>query len=356
MMSKVSVIIPAYNAAGFIENCIRSIQEQTYQNFEIIVVNDGSKDTTLDILKRLAKDDSRIIIIDQKNGGVSVARNTALVRATGEYLTMVDADDDIPSNALKNMVDLMREDVDLVIGSHMQVRLGKKPYIEPNVEFRKDEINDNFRTIDPKIWFPWAKLFRRSVVADNNILYDTNISYGEDHIFNLSFIKNMTGRIICTDTIVYNYYFIRGGLCAKYYPNMHELQKYVLNCIVNYFGGKENFPENYMRHYTGCYLLGCFDYYIAWCGKSEAIKKVEESLNMYDDMMNDKIWKEFFSQKQLKFIEEKDYAALVRDYTKHNPKKTILRKYKRKVRQVLEYFLEIRIKIGAIKYAGKVIS
>lgn len=348
-MNKISVIIPAYNAEGFIENCIKSIQSQTYQNFEIVVVNDGSKDSTLDILKKLEKKDSRLIVVEQKNGGVSSARNTALKHATGEYLTMVDADDDLPINALKSMIDLMQEDVDLVIGSHMQVRIRKTPYIELNTEFCKEEINDNFRKVDPKIWFPWAKLFRRSVVTRNNLMYDTNISYGEDHIFNLSYIKNMTGRIICTEQIVYNYYFIRGGLCAKYYSNMHELQRYVLNGIVNYFGGIEHFPEEYKIHYTGCYLLGCFDYYIAWCSKSNAIKKVEESIKVYEDMMTEKTWEAFFSDSQISWINDGNYNMLVKDYIKHNPKKTIIRKYKRKVRRILECFLSIGIKMGIVK-------
>ena len=348
-MGKVSVIIPAYNAAGFIENCIKSIKAQTYQNFEIVVVNDGSKDNTFSILNRLAQEDSRIIVINQKNSGVSAARNAALMRATGEYVTMVDADDDIPENALKSMVDLMTDEVDMVVGSHMQVRIGKKPYIESVAEYCKEEIDENFRKIDPKIWFPWAKLFRRAVIINNNICYDTNISYGEDHIFNLAFIKGMKGKIVCTNVIVYNYYFIRGGLCAKYYPNMHELQKYVLKGIENYFGGVEKFPEEYKCHYTGCYLLGCFDYYIAWCKRTESVKKVRESLELYYPMMNEKAWLEFFSKTQLQWIEENKIDLLVKDYIKHNPKKTILRKWKLKIRIVLEYFLKTGIKLGIVK-------
>ena len=113
-MNKVSVIIPAYNAEKFIENCIQSIQRQTFQDFEIIAVNDGSKDGTLSVLKKIAKEDARVVIVDQENKGVSAARNAALKQATGKYLTMVDADDDLPENALKSMLDLMQEGVDLV--------------------------------------------------------------------------------------------------------------------------------------------------------------------------------------------------------------------------------------------------
>lgn len=96
-------------------------------------MNDGSKDGTLSVLKKIAKEDARVVIVDQENKGVSAARNAALKQATGKYLTMVDADDDLPENALKSMLDLMQEGVDLVVGSHMQVRIGKKAYLEPNM-------------------------------------------------------------------------------------------------------------------------------------------------------------------------------------------------------------------------------
>ena len=322
-MKKVSVIIPAYNCNKFIKNCIKSIQKQTYQNFEIIVVNDGSSDNTLEILKDLAKEDFRIKVFSQENGGVSKARNTALMQATGEFITMVDSDDDMPENALKTMIDLMKDDVDIVIGSHMQVRIGKKPYIEKVEEYLKREVDSNFRKIDPKIWFPWAKLLRREVIEKNKILYDENISYGEDHLFNLEFIKKMEGKIVCTSEIVYNYYLIRGGLCAKYYPDMNKLQKYVLYGIEKYFGGSDKFPLEYRKHYTGCYLLGCFDYYISWRSYGEAIKKVKETLDLYSDIMSKEIYEDFFSKKQLEFIREEKINLFIIDYIRHNFKKTI---------------------------------
>ena len=125
-MNLVSVIIPAYNAEGYIENCIKSILNQTYKNFEIIVVNDGSSDHTLEILKRMAASNSCIHVITQKNSGVSSARNTAIDCAKGDFLTMVDADDDLPVTALEDMVTLMTDDIDFVIGSHYEVKLRHK--------------------------------------------------------------------------------------------------------------------------------------------------------------------------------------------------------------------------------------
>lgn len=337
-MNLVSVIIPAYNAEGYIENCIQSILNQTYKNIEIIVVNDGSNDRTPEILKRMATDNNCIHVITQKNSGVSAARNAAMDYAKGDFLTMVDADDDLPLTALEDMVALMTDDVDLVIGSHYEVKLTHKKSIKKNAYFKATEIERRFREFDPMIWFPWAKMFRHSVITDNHIRYDTSITFGEDHIFNLSFAKIMKGAAVSTDKIVYNYYYIRGGLCAKYYKNMDELQRYVLDKVIGFFGTIDDFPKKYKTHYVGCYLTGCIEYYIAWCNHAEAVKKVEETFHVYNDLMDEQILNSFFDQKQRQYISEGNYAKLVRDYTIKNPKKTIWRKIKRRVRIVLEYF------------------
>lgn len=120
--------------------------------------------------------------------------------------------------------------------------------MKKNMYFKSMEIESRFREFDPMIWFPWAKMFRRSVITDNNIRYDTSITFGEDHIFNLAFAKAMRGAAVSTNRIVYNYYYIRGGLSAKYYENMDELQRYVLDRIIGFFGKIYDFPQNYKTH------------------------------------------------------------------------------------------------------------
>ena len=99
MMEKlVSVIIPAYNIERYISRCLDSIMAQTYNNLEIIVIDDGSKDQTAEILDDYQKRDSRIIVVHKENGGVSSARNNGLDIATGDYISFVDGDDLIESN------------------------------------------------------------------------------------------------------------------------------------------------------------------------------------------------------------------------------------------------------------------
>ncbi|GFI06469.1 putative glycosyltransferase EpsJ [Muribaculaceae bacterium] len=116
--AKVSIVIPVYNAEKYIERCIDSIIGQSYAEWEIIAVNDGSTDSSLARLNRYAYD-KRIIVIDIPNGGVVNARNVALKSASGSYLTFVDADDYLPSDAILRMMEKMDgQDVDLVIGGY----------------------------------------------------------------------------------------------------------------------------------------------------------------------------------------------------------------------------------------------
>lgn len=332
-MKSVSIIIPAYNAAPFIENCVNSILSQSYGDFEIVVVNDGSTDNTLEILESLQKKDGRIKIFSQENGGVSRARNTGLKYAQGELLTFVDADDALTPNALQNMISFMDDSTDFAVFSHNEVRFKEVPYLETPVTYSANELNDKFIKFDEVTWWPWGKLYRRSIIADNHLEYDTNISFGEDHIFNLLYAKHIKGNVVVSDKVVYNYYYIRGGLCSKYYPNMHELQKYVYLKIVEFFG---NIPREYEKYYVGCYMKGCVDYYIAWLSLGKAEKAVKETLDVYSDILDDEILQEYFTQNQYRLIKSGNIKKFVFDYTIHNPRKTIVRKIGRTVRRFLE--------------------
>ena len=113
---KVSVIIPCYNNEG----CIESVIHQSYKNLEIIVINDGSKDKTPEILRSYAEKDKRIVCINQNNKGVSAARNKGLSSATGDYIAFMDSDDEMLPDGIAHLVSEMKEDVDLVLASHVE--------------------------------------------------------------------------------------------------------------------------------------------------------------------------------------------------------------------------------------------
>src|SRR6056297_2752934 len=128
---KVSVIIPAYNAQQWIGRCLESVLQQTYTDLEIIVLNDGSKDGTLQEIKKYTAQDSRLILIDKENSGTFLTRKAGIKRSVGDLILNLDADDYLEERAIEMLVFRLIEDkADLVIGNHYQVKNGNKRFMK----------------------------------------------------------------------------------------------------------------------------------------------------------------------------------------------------------------------------------
>ena len=124
----VSIVIPVYNAGAHLARCIESVRRQTWQNLQVVLVNDGSTDASAEVCRMYARVDGRIHLIDKPNAGVSAARNDGLAAAKGEYIQFVDSDDYLPEDATQLLVDRARETgCDLVIGAYFRVVEGAVP-------------------------------------------------------------------------------------------------------------------------------------------------------------------------------------------------------------------------------------
>ena len=110
MKNKVSVVVPIYNVEKYLPKCIETIQTQSYENLEIILVNDGSTDSCLKICEKYKKDDERIIIVNKKNGGLSDARNYGIEKATGKWITFIDSDDYVEKDYIETLINLSNSD------------------------------------------------------------------------------------------------------------------------------------------------------------------------------------------------------------------------------------------------------
>ncbi len=180
---KISIIIPVYNSASFLDDCIGSIRSQSYKNIEIVAVNDGSTDNSAEILDALKADDFKVI--HQENGGVSAARNVGIKNATGEYVCFVDADDILPENSLQNMIDGIG-DADIYTGRIFPLSAYRSGLDKPNNEKKRYSwcgsemvrkcIEDNFN-----IQSSCGKLYRYDVVKD--IEFPVGYKYNEDSYF-----------------------------------------------------------------------------------------------------------------------------------------------------------------------------
>ena len=191
-MVKISIIIPVYNAEKYLSACLDSVLQQTLQEIEIICVNDGSKDNSLAILQQYQSIDSRIVLINQHNQGVSVARNKGLEIARGEFVGFVDADDTINPDMYQTLYLAAKEfDVDVVISHFFKEQDGhviksSLPFSE-NKKLDKDYISQNiipYMISQDGLNNVWNKLYRKILIDTYKIVFPKGVALGEDGLFN----------------------------------------------------------------------------------------------------------------------------------------------------------------------------
>lgn len=224
--SLISVIIPVFNAEKSIKKCIESVLNQSYKNIEIIAINDGSKDNTLEILKNFK---SQIILIDQQNSGVSAARNAGLNIAKGEFVAFLDSDDCFEIDFLKLMLEAaLKNDADIVVCDVLIKNEGKNSIFK--------DINANYGLIDPDFYLKllltnqnsmgwvWNKIFKKEILKD--VRFNTNLILAEDQNFVTDAILN-SKIVYKLDKILYNYDVIYKKFVYKHFQN--GLQLYEAN-------------------------------------------------------------------------------------------------------------------------------
>lgn len=207
---KVSIVMPCYQSGQTVERTVRSIQAQTMEDWELIAVDDGSVDDTLDVLRRLAAQEPRMRVIHQENGGVSAARNAGMERASGEWLSFVDADDWLTPQALAALLVLAREDeeTDIACGAYVMRYADEggreEKYVCANGD-RQCMIESLIRG-DSALNSMYACLYRTSMIRDGGIAVPVGIKVGEDVLFNLEAFSAARAWRVSEET-VYVYEF-----------------------------------------------------------------------------------------------------------------------------------------------------
>lgn len=310
-MKMVSVIIPAYNAEKYIAKCIQSVTSQSYKDVEIIVVNDGSADKTAEICENLAKNDDRINVVNQKNSGVSIARNVGLKKSNGEFVAFVDADDTLCENALENLFKAMTADIDFVIGSYNEVRGSSFNAVKYNISYiNREEITSDIIDFDSKINTTWAKLYRKDIIFKNNVAFDSSLPYGEDHIFNLNYIKNIRKCAVISDE-VYNYTLGGAASSIKFYLEKIAINIALMNGYIDYFGSCENIPKDFLKLKIKDQFIDCCTHFVVHCRRKKAIAGISDSLKAFDEYLNSKyIDSEHYSKNQIDAILDRNSKKL----------------------------------------------
>ncbi len=313
----ISIIVPVYNVEEYIKECIDSIINQDYKNIEVILVDDGSTDMSPQICDEYTKKDNRIKVIHKENEGVSAARNVGIEKSNGEWITFVDADDWIEKNYISSMYKVIDKHTGIVIGrtiaveKDVEIHDGYKGKMlerfsgESKKELFKSIFNDNIKSLKyPHISTCSAKLIRKSIIIENNILYDTDLKYYEDAIFNI--------EIICLSEIVK----IIDEKIYKYRLNLHSVTKiFDINTIKYYENAYKKFDEiskkyNFnFKQYIDIFKIKNLNTIILNYLKTE--KNMKTSLKFIHEICNNVSYKEALKKVKLSILPKRRKILII---------------------------------------------
>ena len=213
----ISIILPVFNKELTIEKCINSILKQSYSNYELIIINDGSTDNSLDKILKYKNFDN-IKILNKSNEGVSKARNFGLKYANGRYVAFIDADDTIEKNYLEDLKRGYDTGADLSIIGFNEISgrqiVSRSSY---NNEFTTNvKVLNHIFDFDGPLGYVWNKLWKVQIIKDHNIYFDENIKIAEDLLFNIQYLGYVK-KVYINGAHEYNYFKDGSGLSKSFY-------------------------------------------------------------------------------------------------------------------------------------------
>ena len=264
---KLSIIMPVYNVEKYIVNCINSILEQTNKDFELIIVNDGSKDNSIEIAKKMTKKFKNIKIVDKENGGLSDARNFGLKYATGQFVTFIDSDDCIERDYVEVLLDTINKyNADLVLFGYYVDYYTNNILINTNTvieEYQESNIKEKEKIIihDTNcIGYAWNKVYKRETIISNELEYEKGTSYIEDIIFNEKYIANSNKVIVLNKPLYhYNQYNNTNTLGNRIYDNILELDLRAINSLASILNSF-NYDQQEIKNITSNNTISRFSW------------------------------------------------------------------------------------------------
>lgn len=308
----VSIVVPVYNAEEYLRRLLESIKKQIFQDYELILVDDGSSDKSAEILEEYHSKDPRIHVMHQKNSGAAAARNRGIEEANGKYITFLDADDEIEPDMLREMVASAKKNQSelVVCGIYLDVvdqkgqAVSSSLMAEPaqivtgNQEIRKYVI----KTMNTSIMYsPCNKLYIASIVKNHSIQMRTDISIGEDLVFNLQYLKYVHTLSMIPNGY-YHYYQRAAGqnLMAQFRQNKADIMEEWFRSLYTFSEGlSDPYIIDFVSWMKVRWFFSCFIEMVgssnSYCDKREYIKEIVEKERLGDI----KIKKLSFFQKAL---------------------------------------------------------
>lgn len=219
-MDKISVIVPVFNAEKYLRLCIESILGQTHINIEVLLIDDGSKDTSGKICDEYALKDKRVKVVHQKNGGSIAARATGIRMSQGEFLYFVDSDDRIFPDTLECMLQYANDEIDIVV---FETREDRTYSVS---DYAKALLSFHF-------WPVWGKLYKRHLFDEYVMEIPRYFKVGEDFLTNLRLLKNAKGSIVCKPYFKYSYNTANLNSIQLAHQSSYEYEKSMIDEVVS---------------------------------------------------------------------------------------------------------------------------
>lgn len=245
----VSIIIPMYNAEHSITQCVDSILNANKLKYEIIIIDDGSKDNSLSIVKEKYSQIDNIRIVSQKNKGVSATRNVGIDLALYEYIAFVDADDTVVDGIYEELSKILEKGFDIAICGYNIVNKNNLKYVESQecidgeydiCDFAKEY----FRFFELLITNTnWNKLYKKNIIKKNNLKFKTNLKMAEDAVFNLEYLECINS-VGLTSKKLYNYVISETQTIYKVYPDYYDMLKQFYLTIKQFLDKYDAFNVN----------------------------------------------------------------------------------------------------------------
>jgi glycosyltransferase involved in cell wall biosynthesis len=289
MNAKISVIVPVYNVEKYLDKCVQSILNQTLNNMEIVLVDDGSTDKSGEIVNFYAEKDSRIKVIHQKNQGVSVARNQGLLVATGEYIAFIDPDDWIDNSMFEKLYcEAIQNDCDVVISCFFREDINNNKSIkifhpfQSNKLLLKDDIRDDICSqllMNGFFTAVWDKIYRRSFLEKYKIRMYHDVIFREDYFFNMD-VFGFAERVKYLPIAFYHYRNTPNSASRKYYKNLFQFDVNLYNKKRQYSNQWFTNNEKYLNKVSYDFLMDAYNNAIRVYSKNniDGIKNKWESI------------------------------------------------------------------------------
>lgn len=304
--SKISIILPTYNSDDVLENAIKSVIEQTYKNWELIIIENGKKGQAKQIAQSF--NDKRIIYMYQEQPNVSNARNVGLENVTGKYVSFIDSDDRYDKDFLQKLVEYLEQnDLQLVTCGYRKLSDKSKMLIKDNTSILKTTNIKEYLEITKENYLYnelWNKVYISSIIKENNIKFDANYELGEDFIFNLDYIKFIEKAGYINETL-YVYTDGEQGLKLRYRPNKFEIEYNLTQYLEKIYTEKKWDMRYIYNRYARVYYNQIIDIYKE--NNPATIKEKDEKLK---NIVTNPKYKEELNELQKKVTDKKMKIAI----------------------------------------------